>query len=187
MKEEYYMDKRVINTRNKIKSGMIQLLKKQKYKDITVKDICAESQVSRATFYLHFKDKEALIFTLQQQIINKAKAKFLSMKPDDRIAFFEYVLKFWRTEGELILLLLGDQSAYELHHDIKQLLQKNIEVRLVPILDTSKLTTKEQYFLLIFMSNAVFGILQDWVQRGLNESPKEVATTIDRILRTVFK
>lgn len=36
------------------------------------------------------------------------------------------------------------------------------------------------------MSNAIFGVLQDWVQRGRKEKPKEVAMIMNHILTTVF-
>ena len=43
-----------------------------------------------------------------------------------------------------------------------------------------------KYFLIIFMSNAVLGVLQDWVQRGRQESPKEISLMIDKVFNTVF-
>ena len=73
-----------------------------------------------------------------------------------------------------------------IHQDIKRNLQQNIEVRLIPFLKTQTLTNKEKYFLIIFMSNAIFGVLQDWVQRGRKEKPKEVAMIMNHILTTVF-
>lgn len=104
----------------------------------------------------------------------------------ERIQFFEYVLNFWLYEGELLLLLLKDESAYIIHQAIKKNFQQNIEVHLVPIINTNSLTNKEKYLLIIFMSNAIFGVLQDWVQRGRQESPKELTYAINNIFKTVF-
>ena len=105
---------------------------------------------------------------------------------EERRQFFEHALNFWINEGELLLLLLRDNGAYIVHQAIKKNLQQNIEVRLVPIMNTQALTNKEKYFLIIFMSNAVFGVLQDWVQRGRQESPKEISLMIDKVFNTVF-
>lgn len=82
--------------------------------------------------------------------------------------------------------MLRDNGAYIVHQAIKKNLQQNIEVRLVPIMNTQALTNKEKYFLIIFMSNAVLGVLQDWVQRGRQESPKEISLMIDKVFNTVF-
>lgn len=85
-----------------------------------------------------------------------------------------------------MLLLLKDESAYIIHQAIKKNFQQNIEVHLVPIINTNSLTNKEKYLLIIFMSNAIFGVLQDWVQRGRQESPKELTYAINNIFKTVF-
>ncbi|MCV7445937.1 TetR-like C-terminal domain-containing protein [Staphylococcus epidermidis] len=53
-------------------------------------------------------------------------------------------------------------------------------------MNATSLTTQEKYLLIIFMSNAIFGVLQDWVQRGRQESPKEITRSIDKIFKTVF-
>ncbi|SUM43088.1 tetR-family transcriptional regulator [Staphylococcus petrasii] len=39
-------DKRVVNTMNNIKNGMISLLEKKQFEKITIKDICTESGIS---------------------------------------------------------------------------------------------------------------------------------------------
>ncbi len=104
----------------------------------------------------------------------------------ERLQFFESALNFWIHEGELLLLLLKDNSAYIIHQAIKKNFQQNIEIRLIPIVNATSLTTQEKYLLIIFMSNAIFGVLQDWVQRGRQESPKEITRSIDKIFKTVF-
>ena len=74
-----------------------------------------------------------------------------------------------------------------MHQEIKKVLQRNIEINIVPILNTKLLTTKEKYFLLIFISNAIFGVIQDWVNRGCIEKPNELATIMNKIITSAFK
>ena len=112
--------------------------------------------------------------------------KIIRNEYGERLQFFESVLNFWIHEGELLLLLLKDNSAYIIHQAIKKNFQQNIEIRLIPIVNATSLTTQEKYLLIIFMSNAIFGVLQDWVQRGRQESPKEITRSIDKIFKTVF-
>uniref|UniRef100_UPI0030DB7606 hypothetical protein n=1 Tax=Pseudomonas proteolytica TaxID=219574 RepID=UPI0030DB7606 len=75
-----------------------------------------------------------------------------------KAVFFKRMIYYWLSEGQLILMLLGDESAYKLHQVIKKSLQQRIEINVVPVLNTKMLTTKEKYFLLIFMSNAIIGV-----------------------------
>ncbi|MCH8646374.1 TetR/AcrR family transcriptional regulator [Staphylococcus lugdunensis] len=186
MKQEQLMDKRVLRTQKRLRESMLQLLEEQHYNDISVKDICEASGVSRATFYLHYKDKEDFIMTYQQEVIKSIKKRILKVQFDNKIQFFENVLNFWEQEGSIFLKLIEDKGAHMIHQDIKRNLQQNIEVGLIPFLKTQTLTHKEKYFLIIFMSNAIFGVLQDWVQRGRKEKTKEVAMIMNHILTTVF-
>ena len=64
---------------------------------------------------------------------------------------------------------------------------KKYRINIVPILNTKLLTTKEKYFLLIFISNAIFGVIQDWVNRGCIEKPNELATIMNKIITSAFK
>ncbi len=70
-------DKRVVNTMNSIKKGMIRLLEKNKFEKITIKDICTESGISRTTFYAHYKDKNDFIYSYLTSLLKKGKKKYL--------------------------------------------------------------------------------------------------------------
>lgn len=183
---EETMDKRVYKTLTKIEKSMVTLLNVKSYDDISIKDICDESGISRGTFYQHYRDKDDFLFQYQKAMMKKGKRRLTQIQFEERRQFFEHALNFWINEGELLLLLLRDNGSYIVHQAIKKNLQQNIEVRLVPIMNTQALTNKEKYFLIIFMSNAVFGVLQDWVQRGRQESPKEISLMIDKVFNTVF-
>ena len=183
---EETMDKRVYKTLTKIEKSMVTLLNVKSYDDISIKDICDESGISRVTFYQHYRDKDDFLFQYQKAMMKKGKRRLTQIQFEERRQFFEHALNFWINEGELLLLLLRDNGAYIVHQAIKKNLQQNIEVRLVPIMNTQALTNKEKYFLIIFMSNAVLGVLQDWVQRGRQESPKEISLMIDKVFNTVF-
>ncbi|MBU5271996.1 TetR/AcrR family transcriptional regulator [Staphylococcus caprae] len=187
MRERDIRDIRVTKTQNRIRNGMMRLLKIKTYDTITVKDICKESQISRTTFYSHYNDKEHFIYSHLNELLKKGKRELLKEEFSSQTYFFENAIKFWSTSGSLILILLGDNSAHKLHQEIKKVLQKNIEINIVPILNTKLLTTKEKYFLLIFISNAIFGVIQDWVNRGCIEKPNELATIMNKIITSAFK
>ena len=85
--------------------------------------------------------------------------------------FFKRMIYYWLSEGQLILMLLGDESAYKLHQVIKKSLQQRIEINVVPIIKYKNVSDEgESIFYLFFMSNAISGVLQDWVKRGYKRS-----------------
>lgn len=187
MEQTAFTDSRITRTVNRIHDGLYSLLTRKSYIDITIKDICNESQISRTTFYAHFKSKDDFVYIYLNMLLKNAKKKFLKEGVTTQVIFLNKMIHFWLSEGQLILKLLGDDSAYKIHQVIKKSIQQRIEINIVPVLNTKMLTTKEKYFLLIFMSNAVIGVLQDWVIRGYKESPKEVAEIMNKIFVNAFR
>ena len=114
-----FTDSRVTKTINRIHDGMINLLKTKAYNDITVKDICEKSQISRTTFYTHYKTKDDFIYSYLNTLLKEAKKKFLKSETLTQAIFLKKMIYFWLSEGQLILMLLGDESAYKLHQVIK--------------------------------------------------------------------
>ena len=55
------MDKRIEKTKKILMNTLVSLLNKKQFSEITVKEICEESLVSRITFYTHYEDKYDLL------------------------------------------------------------------------------------------------------------------------------
>lgn len=63
-------DPRIIRTRKSIVDALLTLMSEREIEKITVKDITETADVNRATFYHHFKDKQALLqYTLEEHLI----------------------------------------------------------------------------------------------------------------------
>ena len=56
-------DRRVQRTRRLLHKALMSLILEQKYEDITVQNILDHADIGRSTFYLHFQDKDELLFS----------------------------------------------------------------------------------------------------------------------------
>ena len=63
------MDLREKKTKRSINNAFLQIRSKKPLEKITVKELCELAEISKATFYLHYKDIYDLSDTLQQQVI----------------------------------------------------------------------------------------------------------------------
>lgn len=61
-------DRRIQKTRALLRDALIALIGEKGYDTIAIHDITDRANVSRATFYLHYKDKEDLLFKSNQEI-----------------------------------------------------------------------------------------------------------------------
>ena len=63
------MDKREIKTKRSIKNAFLKLRSKKSIEQITVKELAEEAEISKATFYLHYRDIYDLSDTLGTEVI----------------------------------------------------------------------------------------------------------------------
>lgn len=175
-------DLRYIKTKERILKALEILLMKKDFEKITVKDICEEAMISRSAFYLHYEDKYLLVESYQQEFLTKLNDLSKEKLYQDVEPFLISLLQLLKQEGKLMTLLLAQNGAWELQAKIKKALQKNMEVALLPRIKNVALNnTVEREYFISYITNAQFGILQNWLARGQQETPEELARIISQI------
>ena len=61
-------DKRIIKTRNGIKTAFMQLLLEQEIGKITISNLAETARINRSTFYLHYPDVNAVMKDIENEI-----------------------------------------------------------------------------------------------------------------------
>ena len=64
-------DPRVVRTRALLHQAMIELITERGYDPITIQDITDRATLNRATFYLHYRDKNDLLFNVFDELIKE--------------------------------------------------------------------------------------------------------------------
>src|SRR5580658_2988784 len=54
-------DPRIVRSRRMLMEGLARVLTKKEFEDVSVQEIADEATLNRATFYLHYPDKNALL------------------------------------------------------------------------------------------------------------------------------
>jgi AcrR family transcriptional regulator len=62
-------DRRTRRTRELLQRALVELLGERRYETITIRDIAERADVARATFYLHYTDKDALFLGCHEAIV----------------------------------------------------------------------------------------------------------------------
>ncbi|WP_233654983.1 TetR/AcrR family transcriptional regulator [Staphylococcus chromogenes] len=119
------------NARIAIIKAMVALLEKEKFDQITIKQICVESGVHRSTFYAHFEDKYQLMETIKSYHMKRYRNLMQYMKniivsspiqeAKQRMiqifrVLFKYILRFKTYFSGLVLT----QSQYDFIRDYIQ-------------------------------------------------------------------
>ena len=73
-------DKRIKKTKRYLKQTLMDLLTKKTFDQITVKEICDKSEISRVTFYTHYNDKYDLVEDIAKDMIKIAKDEYYRLQ-----------------------------------------------------------------------------------------------------------
>lgn len=165
-------DRRKQETKKAIEKAMAELLKTSNFNDITTVKLAQTAQISRSSFYTHYKDKYEMIEAYQKAIFANIEYIFDKHQLDKEAIILE-VFDYLNRE-ELFAALLSQNGTREiqifLRHKLRLLLSHDLQNRFV----TEKRTAIEELYTSVYLSHAIFGTCQTWIARGKKESPKEM-------------
>ncbi len=102
-------DRRVQRTHRLLREALITLSLSKGYDDVTIQDITDFANLGRATFYLHFRDKDDLLLTTLQEIV------------DDLLRRVEPTLENLFRSGDISALVILFHHAEE-HADLYRII-----------------------------------------------------------------
>lgn len=135
------MDRRIRRTRRRLREALIALIVQKGYANITIQEITDEADLSRATFYLHYKGGkdelladsleslfEEFVDSLRKPLFGK---NWVATEPSPSVLAFEHVAEH---EQLYKALLLGDRGiTYVIYREIQytaRIIEKQLELLL---------------------------------------------------------
>ncbi|MBI9046800.1 MAG: TetR/AcrR family transcriptional regulator [Anaerolineaceae bacterium] len=108
--------RRRLRTREQIKQAGVKLLLEVGYDAISIQHITDEADLGRGTFYLHFKDKEDLVWSIIKDgidVTDQEAQQHLDQAPPANPEFFGYLNMFRHAEQnkDLYRVMLGSQGS----------------------------------------------------------------------------
>jgi len=180
------LDRRVQRTRKLLRESIMALILEEGYDAISIQDITDKANLGRATFYLHFKDKDELLLDVMDQFMSE---------------FFENVPQFsqnqWRLEDTKAIEKLFDFAAdhYDLYRiliigsggikasrQLHQIIAKNIEVCIQKeIEDLGAQPVLPAHFIANHFAGSLLATIYWWLDQDLPYSVEEMAELFQKI------
>lgn len=162
-----------------IVQAFTKLLKEYSYQEITIKQITDQADISRQTFYRHFKSKEDIIELYSNTLSEEVSTRLNSLEDKSMYNIFYCYFMFWKEHTALLDLLKEANGEYLLsHYYNKSMLQTlNILRPVMPQYD-------EYSFHLIksFLLGGLYQTKMQWQANNYKDSPAELATLISQFV-----
>jgi AcrR family transcriptional regulator len=175
-------DPRILRSRRMLMEALVRLLTQKEFEDISIQEIADEATLNRATFYLHYPDKNALL-----QAMTAARFRDLIARRG---------LSFTDCDGALRAIALGvcDYLA-ETTGCPTQLAKMPLEGSIIPVVEGMFLEGAAHHetapgvdsaLLATTAAWAVFGAARRWFQTRDRIPAEEMAAKIETMVKPIL-
>jgi AcrR family transcriptional regulator len=184
-------DRRVQRTRQQLRDALIALILERGYDAVRVEDITARANLGRATFYLHYRDKEALLLDSIRQTVDDLMAQVSAFAPPHLDAGSEAAAAWLQRAIALVfdhaaenatlyrVILRGEGTAA-----ISQRIHAMICQAVITYLDAHRPQQAPPVpaeVLANYFAGALLGLLTWWLEHGMPYPPQNMAEMFYRL------
>ena len=152
-------------TRESICTALLELLKTNEFKKISISELVRKAGVSRQSFYRNYKTKEDIVLEIERtigtQLIEKMKDPGYINNPRKWFVDFFTIVK----ENTAAVTLLQKSDLFiTIFKKIPSYIERQMET-----------VTPELHYCIVGSMAAVHSIARDWFNNGMKESEAEMA------------
>ncbi|MCU0499335.1 MAG: TetR/AcrR family transcriptional regulator [Anaerolineae bacterium] len=174
-------DRRIERTRQLLRDALMDLIVQRGYESVTVQDITDHANVARTTFYLHFRDKDDLLFSTMRDIYQDLMVRMSAARPETimgiRIdlhstADFEHVQQY----ADFYKIMLSEKGSMVFLMRVQALLAEMCRDQiLAPMLANGGHLTLPIDLAASHLAWAMIGTFHWWLQTGMTYSASDMA------------
>lgn len=175
-----------LNTKRLFADALKRIVIQKSFSKVTVSELIRECKVNRKTFYYHFLDVYDLLkWTLEQEAIKNVKNFDLIVDYEEAILFvIDYIEKNDQFLNNIYYSLGRDELKRFFYADFVGIIDSIIEKAEEEM--CIQLTNNFRTFLATFYTEAVAGILVEWITHQEQQSKEELITYISIIFRSAI-
>lgn len=176
-------DRRVRRTRRALHEALISLVLEKGYERITVRDVLDRADVVRSTFYAHYRDKDALLFSCFEDVLVQLRQVVGAMTPDspgDPARPAEILFEHAHRNQRVYRALCGRQGGTVVHRHLRRILGDVVREHLGPHLAAAGSDLPAD-LVAEFYTSAVLGLLVWWVDQGFPHGPAWLARACETL------
>lgn len=186
-------DPRIARSRAALREAFITLVEERGIDGFSVGDLCTSAGLNRGTFYNHFRDKESLLASFEDEVIEGlggVLAKFQNIKLRELAAcslthrplpILVELYDYLREEGPFLHAMLGPGGDARFGMRLREAVCGRFVRSLLHERYQNDPSAFTRYYI-SFYSGAYLGVISEWIDSGMTETSEEMALISMRLL-----
>lgn len=151
--------------------ALLQLLKSNKFREITITQLTQEASIARKTFYLNFKTKEDILQLMLRHLAIEFKEKLYKKKVINLQVLATCFFEFSKVNAHLVQLLISNNLFMVLTNEFEIFIEEEVIGNNMLIQDFELQPSK---YAVYYHTAGLCKLLEKWVLSGMIESPKQM-------------
>jgi AcrR family transcriptional regulator len=169
---EYKNDRRSQRTRQALGDALVELMMEKGYDAISVKDIINRANVGRSTFYAHYKDKDELLVSQLDRVVDMLSHHISQENSNGNpyfpsLGLFQHVQEQWK----LYRILAWGSGVDLLTKHLQKYLNGKIEQRLLASGQAFEVPVP---IIANFLSGSFLSLIKWWLDNKMMYSPEQI-------------
>lgn len=169
-------DRRVRKTKSQLRKGLARLMTEKNIREITVKELVAEVDINRSTFYLHYPDIPGLLKEIEDDMIEEIERSIrehpIDAENDNAFYFIQDIFQVLEKNREIGCALVGPHGDLGFLRRIGCLLEEYSGDFLAELAPERY---EEMSYFYSFCLTGCMGFVKEWLERGMDMSPEYAA------------
>lgn len=168
-------DRRIQRTRDALGDALITLMHEKPFDTITVQDVLDLAEVSRSTFYTHFRDKDDLFLSDADDFFGHM-ANLLTMRGEvsNRVAPVREMFAHVAELGKFYDALVASGKFQDAMELAQEHFARGIEQRLAKLSPTHANSSVSRAALAYAFAGAMLSLMSWWLDHGKQSSPAQM-------------
>jgi len=167
-------DPRAQRTRDRLGDALIALIQEKPFDDVTVQDVLDRAQVSRSTFYEHYRDKDDLFLSDAEGLFRYMSGLLAGDLASERVL----PVKEWLAHVGAHASLRAALQPSGRYHDFLALAQgefaRAIERRLAELPRAREIAAERRAPLAHALAGSALSLMEWWLDRPTRPAPEEM-------------
>lgn len=173
------MDKRILKTKKKLTSTLLNLIEEKNIKKITVLELCEKANINRTTFYKYYSDVDDLVNKIEESLLLDLENNITDIKRNYLISYINKTIETIKAHKEIYTKLLSSNGDKHFLRKILFLVHDQSIVEWQRIL--KKASTEDLENIYKFIVDGSVGIIENWITKDCQEEPITIANFINKL------
>ena len=188
---EKHMDLRIQKTYKALIDAFLQLIKANRFENITVNELCDVAMVNRATFYKHFADKYEFFTFFIQSIQREFYNNYIFSQQENSAAFpyigiIRFSLDFLDENEALVQSVMGSNAFPILLDLVSEQIIRDLKERLKNDEHGGKAPLLSPELIALSYTGALTNIMRWWVSHKKQMSKEEIIVQLQTVFEKLY-